>query len=186
MWSLSFVTPNAVIFILRHIESSKNEDAQITLRMIMCSVPVLIWGLRLSSYIFFRHKREDYRYKKMREDWEAQGTVVYFLKAYFYVFFGQGIFSLINNSSALFVNLYSKYDPTNNTVTVTDIAGVVIWALGFWIEVTSDRQLANHLAFPKPGTGKFIKSGLWRYSRHPNYFGEAVMWWGIFIIACGI
>jgi len=133
------VTPNVVILILRHIESKNNEDAQITTRMILCSVPVLIWGLRLSSYIFFRHKSEDYRYKKMREDWEAQGTVVYYLKAFFFIFVGQGIFSLINNSSALYVNLYSKYDKENNGVTVTDIAGVAIWAIGFYIEVAADK-----------------------------------------------
>lgn len=50
----------------------------------------------------------------------------------------------------------------------------------------ADRQLAQHLANPKPGTGKFIKSGLWRYSRHPNYFGEALSWWGIFLIALNV
>ena len=71
----------------------------------------------------------------------------------------------------------------DNTFTVFDIIGAVVWASGFAIEVLSDYQLASHLANPKPGTGKFIKSGLWRYSRHPNYFGEAVMWWGIFLIA---
>jgi len=71
-------------------------------------------------------------------------------------------------------------------LTFLDIIGAVIWALGFLIEVISDRQLANHLANPKPGTGKFIKSGLWRYSRHPNYFGEAVLWWGIYIIALNL
>lgn len=63
---------------------------------------------------------------------------------------------------------------------------MVVWITGFLIEVMSDRQLANHLANPKPGTSKFIRSGLWRYSRHPNYFGEAVMWWGIFIISCSL
>lgn len=68
----------------------------------------------------------------------------------------------------------------------TDILGLTIWVLGFAIEVFSDAQLASHLARPKPGTGKFIKSGLWRYSRHPNYFGECVMWWGLWIIACGV
>jgi steroid 5-alpha reductase family enzyme len=54
------------------------------------------------------------------------------------------------------------------------------------IEVLADNQLASHLKSPRPGTGKFIKSGLWRYSRHPNYFGEAVMWYGLYLIACGI
>ena len=50
----------------------------------------------------------------------------------------------------------------------------------------SDSQLATHLKNPKPGSGKFIKTGLWRYSRHPNYFGECLMWWGIWIISCSI
>lgn len=75
---------------------------------------------------------------------------------------------------------------TDNSLTAFDIIGAVVWLMGFTIEVMSDRQLANHLANPKPGTGKFIRSGLWRYSRHPNYFGEAVMWWGIFLIAVNL
>ena len=94
----------------------------------------------------------------------------------------QGLFSLVVNGSALYVNLYSKGDD----VYWTDFAGLAIWFLGFGIEVLADAQLASHLKNPKPGTIKFIKSGLWRYSRHPNYFGEAVMWWGIWLIACGI
>ena len=64
---------------------------------------------------------------------------MYYLKAFFFIFVGQGIFSLINNSSALYVNLYSKYDKENNGVTVTDIAGVAIWAIGFYIEVAADK-----------------------------------------------
>ena len=73
-----------------------------------------------------------------------------------------------------------------NEIFITDIVGLAVWVAGFLIEIMADKQLSDHLANPAPGTGKFIKSGLWRYSRHPNYFGEAVMWWGLWIIACGL
>ena len=103
---------------------------------------------------------------------------------------------MFNNASVLYVNIWSiaaqgmdvdrfKMIP-DNKITILDVAGVIVFLLGFMIEVCADRQLANHLAHPRPGTGKFIKSGLWRYSRHPNYFGEAVIWWGIFLIACNV
>merc|ERR1712070_327245 len=76
MWSLSFCTPNAVLLILRYLEGKNNQDAQVSNRMILATIPVFIWGLRLSSYIFVRHKSEDYRYKKMRADWEKGGSCV--------------------------------------------------------------------------------------------------------------
>ena len=85
----------------------------------------------------------------MREDWEQGGTCVYLLKAFFYVFVGQGIFSLINNSSALFVNLYDiKSTDGVDKLTATDIIGAAIWATGFIIEIASDKQLSNHLKNP--------------------------------------
>lgn len=118
----------------------------------------------------------------MREGWEAKSNCYYYFASYTFVFFGQGIFSLINNASVLFVNIYTATDDVHPL----DYVGLGVWLLGFTIEVLADYQLANHLKSPRPGTGKFIKSGLWRYSRHPNYFGEAVMWWGIWIIACGL
>mmetsp|Transcript_32182 Transcript_32182/g.43578 ORF Transcript_32182/g.43578 Transcript_32182/m.43578 type:complete len:80 (+) Transcript_32182:455-694(+) len=65
-----------------------------------------------------------------------------------------------------------------------DYVGAVIWLTGFLIEWISDTQLGIHLKDKTPGKTKFIKWGLWRYSRHPNYFGEALLWWGIFLIAC--
>lgn len=82
----------------------------------------------------------------------------------------------------MYVCLYS----VTNEIFVTDIIGLSVWIIGFLIEVIADAQLSSHLANPAPGSGKFVKFGLWRYSRHPNYFGEAVMWWGIWIIACGL
>ena len=142
MWSLSFCTPNAVILILRSNKFSSEVDPSgvaITYRMWLTSCLVFIWGLRLSSYIFIRHKSEDYRYKKMREDWEQGGTCVYLTKAYLYVFVGQAIFSLINNSAALYVNLYSDPVVDAEKFTATDIIGATIWALGFIIEIVSDK-----------------------------------------------
>jgi len=67
----------------------------------------------------------------------------------------------------------------------TDVFGTLVWIAGFLIQVVADQQLKYHLANPTPGEGKVLKKGLWRYSRHPNYFGEAVMWWGLYFIACG-
>jgi steroid 5-alpha reductase family enzyme len=70
MWGLCFVIPNTVIWIIRGVIMKDSFEPAITARMIIITVPVFIWGLRLAIYIFRRHKSEDYRYKKMREDWE--------------------------------------------------------------------------------------------------------------------
>ena len=190
-WGLLFCVANLTVLILRATNSTKNEsnictECGMTMRMLFVSAPVFIWGLRLAIYICIRKKSEDYRYKEWRLGWEAKGSCNYYANAYFKVFFLQGFFSLINNSSVLYVNIYSREDASDELIYPTDIIGLCVWVAGFLIEVFADRQLAEHLANPKPGTGKFIKSGLWRYSRHPNYFGEAVMWWGLWIIALGV
>jgi len=82
----------------------------ITARMWLITACVAIWSLRLSIYIFIRHKREDYRYKEMRERWTAEGVCVYYTKAFVFVYGMQGLFSLINNASVLYVNLWSAKD----------------------------------------------------------------------------
>lgn len=175
MWGMSFIFPNILILILRGYE-------EIQPRMILITMLVSIWGLRLSIYIWLRHKSEDYRYKEMRNGWENSGKVFYYLAAFFFVFIFQGFLSLIVNSSALFVNIYTIDDK----LLWTDYLGTLIWIIGFLIEVISDFQLSSHLKNPEVGSGKFLRTGLWRYSRHPNYFGESVLWWGIFIIGCSL
>jgi steroid 5-alpha reductase family enzyme len=62
--------------------------------------------------------------------------------------------------------------------------GLAIWIFGFVFECVGDQQLRMHISDQTPGKKKFITWGLWRYTRHPNYFGEAVLWWGIWVIAC--
>lgn len=104
-WSLSFLIPNVVVLVIR--ASQPYPYNRINLRMWLITACVAIWALRLSSYIFKRHKREDYRYKEMRERWTEQGTAVYYLKAFGFIYIGQGIFSFINNAGPLFVNIWS-------------------------------------------------------------------------------
>ena len=67
-----------------------------------------------------------------------------------------------------------------------DFLGIAVWLIGFLFEWIGDEQLKIHLADKSPGKEKFIKWGLWRYTRHPNYFGEAIAWWGIYLIACSV
>ena len=67
-----------------------------------------------------------------------------------------------------------------------DYLGLAVFLVGFAIEIIADEQLRAFLKDRNPDKGKFCKQGLWRYSRHPNYFGEAVLWWGIFLMACSI
>jgi steroid 5-alpha reductase family enzyme len=104
-WSLSFLMPNIVILIIRGVDGGVD---LITPRMWLITACVAIWSLRLSIYIFIRHKREDYRYKEMRERWTAEGVCVYYTKAFVFVYGMQGLFSLINNASVLYVNIWSN------------------------------------------------------------------------------
>jgi len=68
----------------------------------------------------------------------------------------------------------------------SDYVGFGLFAAGFLIEMIGDAQLSNHIANKDPKKGKFCKTGLWRYTRHPNYFGEALLWWGFYVVALGV
>lgn len=133
---------------------------------------VLLWGGRLSYYLIKRNKKEeDARYKKFRETWGGNFVV----KAYFKIFMLQAVLMFMISLSLQFMM---------STVLVNEIwfyVGVIIWLIGYMFEVISDQQLAT---FKKNNKG-LINVGLWKYSRHPNYFGEIVIWIGFFIISLG-
>ena len=140
---------------------------------------VIIWGLRLSYYIAMRLRHstsEDPRYKAMRKQW--RGSIV--LSAFFRIFMTQGLLALLVSVSVITINLSSTTD-----VGQWAIIGVLVWLTGFAFEAVGDAQLRAHLTDPAK-KGMLMTSGLWRYTRHPNYFGEATQWWGIFIIALSI
>lgn len=141
---------------------------------------ITVWGVRLAIHIGIRHNGEDFRYVDMRNGWMQGGLSAYYIKAFLYVFMMQGVFSIIVNSASLFTTIFTG----SNDLIWTDWLGLSIWIFGFAFECLGDEQLKYHLADKTPGKTKFIKWGLWRYTRHPNYFGEAVLWWGIWVIAC--
>ena len=147
---------------------------------------VTIWALRLALHIGLRHVGEDFRYQNFRKEWMKSGYYGYLWRAGA-MFMFQAFCSIIVNSSVLYVQIYSNNDSTTtNGLTLLDFIGILIWLIGFIFEWVGDDQLRRHLADKTPGKEKFIKWGLWKYTRHPNYFGESVLWWGIFFITCSI
>jgi steroid 5-alpha reductase family enzyme len=138
---------------------------------------VTLWGVRLSLHIGLRNagKPEDKRYQAFR----AEAGAGYWWYSLFKVFLLQGII-LWNLSSIFWLTHYSTI-PTLGTF---EYIGIALFAVGFFFETVGDWQLRRFQQRPT-NKGKVLKTGLWRYSRHPNYFGEAVIWWGFFLFALG-
>jgi len=137
---------------------------------------VTVWGLRLSTYILRRNwgKGEDPRYAKWREE---AGTA-WWWRSFFKVFLLQGILMWVISLPLL----AAQVSATPARLTVLDGLASLLWGIGFFFEALGDWQLARFKADPA-NRGKVLSSGVWRYSRHPNYFGEAAMWWGYFLVA---
>ena len=135
---------------------------------------VTVWGLRLSLHIYTRNKNkaEDFRYKAWRDEWGKY----FYLRSYLQVFLLQGIFLLIIISPVI----HAAVAPEVSCNIFTWI-GLCCWMIGFYFQAVADWQLA---VFKKNPNNKevIIQTGLWKYSRHPNYFGEILMWWSIFSI----
>jgi steroid 5-alpha reductase family enzyme len=140
---------------------------------------VAIWGLRLSGYIAFRNlgHGEDYRYQAMRKNFGPN----FWWISYFQTFLLQG--GLLWIISAPILVAMDSADPDN--FTPVDVAGTLVWCVGIFFEAVGDWQLAG---FKRDlgNKGKVMRSGLWRYTRHPNYFGDATIWWGLFVITAGV
>jgi steroid 5-alpha reductase family enzyme len=139
---------------------------------------VTIWGLRLSLHIYTRNKNktEDFRYKAWRDEWGK----FFFLRSYLQVFLLQGVFLLIIISPVIHA---AVAEPMQWNVFTW--IGVCCWMIGFYFQVVADWQLSVFKS-DKTNKGLIIQSGLWKYSRHPNYFGEILMWWSIFLITIPI
>jgi len=134
-----------------------------------------LWGLRLGTYLLWRNAGhgEDHRYRAMRRRWGARFPWV----SLGTVFALQGVLQWI---VSLPLQL-GQISPGPPALGVLDALGVLVFAVGLFFEVVGDLQLARFKARSDSG-GRVMDRGLWRYTRHPNYFGDFLVWWGIFIV----
>ncbi|UCH11790.1 MAG: DUF1295 domain-containing protein [Fidelibacterota bacterium] len=183
IWLLSLLVRNAGIidifwglgFVLAagwYLSATDGFDPR---RILLVSL-VTIWGFRLAGYILLRSwgKSEDPRYRA----WREEGGQAWWWRSYFKVFMLQGIILWIV-SLPLLAALAAK-EPAY--FTWTDGLGALLWGIGFLFETVGDWQMYRFKKDPA-NKGKVLDSGLWAYTRHPNYFGEALLWWGYGFIA---
>jgi steroid 5-alpha reductase family enzyme len=148
-------------------------SSEITFKKVFLASLVAIWSLRLSIHIFLRSWKhgEDFRYEACRKQWKF-----FYLRSYFQDFVLQGSLMLLVASPIILVNS----SPAEH-IGLIDSFGIVVFLAGFAFESIADLQLIRFKKNPE-NAGHLISSGLWRFSRHPNYFGEALLWFGIWII----
>lgn len=167
-WGLSFIIVAHVTFWM--------QPAHSPIQWLVLAM-VTLWGLRLFTHILQRTlgRTEDLRYQAMRRRMEKKKHAT--LKSYVQIYIFQGILALLIASPIILINAM----PPNRLAPWYPL-GIAVWLLGFALEVVSDRQLKSFLA-NQQNQGSLMTTGLWQFSRHPNYFGETVLWWGIFLIA---
>ncbi|MBW1977857.1 MAG: DUF1295 domain-containing protein [Deltaproteobacteria bacterium] len=170
-WGLSFVIVGHTSFWMR---SEHTGQQALVLAM------VTIWGLRLASYIGIRSRgqEEDERYTYMRKSFEKRAYAL--LNSYLRIYLMQGLTALIIAAPILMINCSEKLG-----ISWLYWLGTAVWVFGFMWEVVGDHQLKRFLN-KEENRGHVMTKGLWKYTRHPNYFGEATLWWGIFLIALNV
>ena len=171
-WGLGFVVVNAFYVFI---------SGELNTRKILILALVSIWGLRLAIYLAFRNigKGEDFRYKEFRRNY---GPKRYWWFSFFQTFLLQGVLIMIVSLPLLGINSSAS----SGDLKLLDYIGIVVWLIGFTFEAGGDFQLAR---FKRDfaNKGKVLNTGFWKYTRHPNYFGDSAVWWAyaIFSIAAG-
>ena len=142
----------------------------------LVAILVTVWGVRLALHIGSRNwgKPEDFRYAS----WRKENGPRWWWVSYFKVFLLQGLIMWM--LSAPLITAQTSGFPA--ILTPMDLLGMCIWGVGLLLESVADAQLAHFKKNPT-NRGRILTSGLWKFSRHPNYFGEAVLWWGYYLLA---
>jgi steroid 5-alpha reductase family enzyme len=151
-------------------------DAPLPRRLLTTTLTV-VWGLRLGLHLFVRNagKGEDFRYVLMRRRFGDRFPLVSLATVF-------GLQAVLMWIVSVPVQAAQRglWPPS---LGAWDLIGTLVWGLGFGFETIGDWQLARFKADPS-SAGQVMDRGLWRYTRHPNYFGDACVWWGLFLIAC--
>jgi steroid 5-alpha reductase family enzyme len=165
-WGLGFILVGTVTFAL-HGNGRPRQWLALAL--------VWIWGGRLALHIFRRNRgrEEDFRYAAWRRQWGRY----FVIRSFGQIFMLQG-FLLLTIITPVLLIIGREQPPLN----LLDLLGAIVWLTGFSFETIGDRQLAVFIKDPA-NRGKLMTRGLWRYTRHPNYFGEAALWWGMAVLA---
>jgi len=188
LWVISVFLKNVSIvdcfwgigFVLAAISYYLNTQGHFTRKELVVGL-VIIWGLRLSIYLGWRNwgKAEDYRYQQFRKDYGAER---YWWFSFFQVFLLQGVLSWLVSAPLLAAMYYMP----STSLNYIDYVAIGVWTVGFIFEAGGDYQLARFKNNPA-NKGKLLQFGFWKYTRHPNYFGDATVWWafGLFAISVG-
>ena len=171
-WGFGFVITNAFYFF---------NSGEINVRKIILLALVTIWGLRLSIYLAWRNagKEEDFRYQTFRQKY---GPKRYWWISYFQVFLLQGVLIMLVSLPLLGANMGAPSEGLH----ILDYIGILVWLTGFAFEAGGDFQLVRFKQHPE-NKGKVLNKGFWKYTRHPNYFGDTTVWWSyaLFSVAAG-
>ncbi len=171
-WGIAFVAVNAFYVFL---------PGELNPRKILILVLVSVWGLRLATHLAIRNsgKGEDFRYREFRLKY---GHERYWWISYFQTFLLQGLLIMVVSLPLLGISLSSH--PGN--LNLLDFLGVIVWLIGFTFEAGGDFQLSRFKSDPA-NKGKVLDTGFWKYTRHPNYFGDSAVWWAyaLFSLAAG-
>ena len=172
-WGLGFVAVAAVAFVVSGDLGVGSAPVRYT-----ALVLVALWGLRLGIYIGWRNRGrgEDPRYASMLGDDHPPGAVTATVLRKVYL--PQAGVMIVVSVPVLFAMVRAS------TVLPLVIVGALVWLVGFVFETVGDYQLQRFKADPA-NRGQIMDRGLWRYTRHPNYFGDACVWWGIFLVSAG-
>ena len=171
-WGFAFMT-------IAFISFTTYEQTSFLSAQVLVTALVAIWGLRLSLHIYQRWEKsniEDKRYTAYRQSYSKKFGG-FKINIYVRIFVLQALLAVVVSLPVIVVNSNAPV-----SLSYISLVGCIVWAVGFYFESVGDYQLKKFIGNIE-NKGMLMTKGVWKYTRHPNYFGEMTQWWGIFIIA---